>query len=444
MQCTSKCGSLQGDTTDDDSKIIVNAPPLDDGKKIQWVDELHTITNEMVCLIETASVPIWAIDASGNINVWNSKAADLTGLPVQEATGVPLIDFVEDDSVEVAKKVLQLALRDEHILHIVFFIHDMKDNIVHVCFVGQDVTRQKLMMDKYTCIQSDYVAIVQNPSELIPPIFKIDESGCYSEWNSAMEMVKDHDTLTKLKIVLNGVMAGEDDNKFIFGFLDINGKYVEALLSVNKRMNSEGKIAGTLCFLHVASPELQHALQVQKMSEQVATNSIKELAYLRQEIRNSLNGITLMQDLMETTDLTEEQKQLLRRKALYQEQLAKILDDMDLKSIEHCYMELDSVEFHLREALDVVINQKGTYGDPGVKIVHIEFRIIHPAPGIPEALVQEMFHHGQGISREGLGLYAQPKARQDHERHRATVSQKQRGHRSSFLLLEFPLVKPHR
>ncbi|RWW42390.1 hypothetical protein BHE74_00052062 [Ensete ventricosum] len=122
MQCTSKCGSLQGDTTDDDSKIIVNAPPLDDGKKIQWVDELHTITNEMVCLIETASVPIWAIDASGNINVWNSKAADLTGLPVQEATGVPLIDFVEDDSVEVAKKVLQLALRDEHILHIVFFM----------------------------------------------------------------------------------------------------------------------------------------------------------------------------------------------------------------------------------------------------------------------------------------------------------------------------------
>ncbi|URD98400.1 hypothetical protein MUK42_30492 [Musa troglodytarum] len=164
--------------------------------------------------------------------------------------------------------------------------------------------------------------------------------------------VKDHDTLTKLKIVLNGVMAGEDDNKFIFGFFGINGKYVEALDSV-KRMNSVGKIAGTLCFLHVASPELQHSLQVQKMSEQVATNSLKELAYLRQEIRTSLNGITFMQDLMETTDLTDEQKQLLRRKALCQEQLA---NDMDLESIER-YMELDSVAFHLGEALDAVINQ---------------------------------------------------------------------------------------
>ena len=67
-------------------------------------------------------MPIWAIDASGNINGWNSKAADLTGLPVQEGIGMPLIDLVEDDSVEVAKKVLQLALRGEHILHIVFFM----------------------------------------------------------------------------------------------------------------------------------------------------------------------------------------------------------------------------------------------------------------------------------------------------------------------------------
>lgn len=241
---------------------------------------------------------------------------------------------------------------------------DVKDDIVGVCFVAQDVTEQKLIMDKYTRIQGDYVAIVRNPSGLIPPIFIIDESGCCCEWNSAMEKVsgikredaldkmlvgelfclhgfgcrvKDHDTLTKLRIVLNGLIAGEDADKFIFGFFDINGKYIEALLSANKRRNSEGKITGALCFLHVTSPELQHALHVQKMSEQAAVNSLKELAYIRQEIRNSLNGITFTHNLMEATDLTEEQKQLLRRKALCQEQLAKILDDMDLESIEQWY-----------------------------------------------------------------------------------------------------------
>lgn len=55
------------------------------------------------------------------------------------------------------------------------------------------------------------------------------------------------------------------------------------------------------------------------------------------------------------------------------------------------------------------------------------FRIIDPAPGIPEALVQEMFQHSQGISRGGHGLYVR-------ETERSSV----------IILLEFPLVKPHR
>lgn len=36
-------------------------------------------------------------------------------------------------------------------------------------------------------------------------------------------------------------------------------------------------------------------------------------------------------------------------------------------------------------------------------------RIVHPTPGMPEGLVHEMFHHSQGMSREGLGLYISQK-----------------------------------
>ena len=36
-------------------------------------------------------------------------------------------------------------------------------------------------------------------------------------------------------------------------------------------------------------------------------------------------------------------------------------------------------------------------------------RIVHPAPGVPEALIQEMFQHNPGVSREGLGLYISQK-----------------------------------
>lgn len=538
-------GSLQDEIVND-VKTIVNAP-LDDSEKISGVDELRTVTNEMVRLIETATVPILAVDASGNINGWNTKAAELTGLSVNEAIGMPLIDVIEDDSVEVVKNVLCLALQGKEEQNVEIKLktfndqksngpiillvnaccsHDIKDNIVGICFVAQDVTGHKMVMDKYTRIQGDYIAIVRNPSELIPPIFIIDEFGCCSEWNSAMQKlsglkredaidkmlvgevfslhsfgcrVKDHDTLTKLRIMLNGVTAGQDAEKLFFGFFDINGKYVEALLSTNKRTNSEGRITGVLCFLHVASAELQHALQVQKMSEKAAMNSLKELAYLRQEIRNPLNGIVFTSNMIEASDLSEEQKQLLRTGALCQEQLTKILDDVDLESIEQCYMELNTVEFNLGEALNAVMIQGMSlsrerqvplvhdwpeevasmylYGDnlrlqqvlsdfllnalqftlptegsillrviprkefigTVVQVVHLEFRIVHPAPGIPEALVQEMFRHSQGISREGLGLYISQKLVKIMS---GTVQYLREAERSSFIILvEFPLAR---
>lgn len=41
----------------------------------------------------------------------------------------------------------------------------------------------------------------------------------------------------------------------------------------------------------MASPELQYALQVQKISEQAAASSLNKLAYIRQELRKPLKGI---------------------------------------------------------------------------------------------------------------------------------------------------------
>jgi phytochrome B len=64
---------------------------------------------------------------------------------------------------------------------------DVTENVVGVCFVGQDVTGHKLVCDKFTRIQGDYKAIVQNPNPLIPPIFGSDEYGYCSEWNASIE-----------------------------------------------------------------------------------------------------------------------------------------------------------------------------------------------------------------------------------------------------------------
>eukprot|EP01018_Ginkgo_biloba_P008533 Gb_21967 [translate_table: standard] len=497
------------DIDDSDTKTMIHARLND--LKLQGIDELNAVTNEMVRLIETATAPILAVDAFGLINGWNTKAAELTGLSVEEVIGQPLIDLVEDDSVETVKRMLYLALQgqEEKNVQIKLKTHggqedkgpvilivnacssrDLKENVVGVCFVAQDVTGQKVVMDKFTRIQGDYKAIVQNPSPLIPPIFGTDEFGWCSEWNSAMEKLsgwkraeildkmvlgevfgiqmvccrlRGQNALTKLRIVLNSAMAGQETEKFPFGFFDRHGKYVEALLSATKKIDDEGVVTGVFCFLQIASPELQQALHVQRISEQTAMKRLKALAYLRQEIKNPLCGIMFTQKVMEGTDLKEDQKKLVETSTLCQQQLVKILDDMDLDSIEDGYLELETAEFTLGAILDAAIsqvmipsNEKSLeiiqdspkeimttclYGDQlrlqqilanflvntvqftptegwvrikvssakkylggGVHVIHLEFRITHPGSGVPEELVQQMFKLDQEMSEEGFGL----------------------------------------
>lgn len=79
--------------------------------KIEGMQELEAVTSEMVRLIETATVPILAVDVDGLINGWNSKIAELTGLSVDKAIGKHLVTLVEDSSVDIIKRMLSLALQ---------------------------------------------------------------------------------------------------------------------------------------------------------------------------------------------------------------------------------------------------------------------------------------------------------------------------------------------
>ncbi|KAG0623386.1 hypothetical protein M758_3G170800 [Ceratodon purpureus] len=503
-------GSFQ-DIDDSDTKTMIHARLND--LKLQGMDELSTVANEMVRLIETATAPILAVDSNGFINGWNAKVAELTGLPVGEAMGRSLVkDLILADSVEVVERLLYLALQGEEEQNVeiqlktfgvqkekgaVILIvnacssRDVTDNVVGVCFVGQDVTGQKQVLDKFTRIQGDYKAIVMNPNPLIPPIFGTDEYGYCSEWNPSMEKLtgwkreevigkllvgeifgmqlmccrlKGQDAMTKFMIVLNSAMDGQDTDRFPFSFFDRHGKYVDALLTVNKRTDAEGSITGVFCFLHTTSVELLQALTVQRATEKVAFAKLKELAYIRQEIKNPLYGIVFTRNLLEDTELTEDQRQFVETSAVCERQLRKILDDMDLESIEDGYLELETTEFVMGTVMDAVVSQgmitsreKGLqliretpreiksmclFGDQvrlqqvladfllnavrftpssegwvgikvvptkkrlggGVHVMHLEFRVTHPGIGLPEELVHEMFDRGRGMTQEGLGL----------------------------------------
>ena len=369
----------------------------------QGIDELGAVAREMVRLIETATVPIFAVDAGGCINGWNAKIAELTGLSVEEAMGKSLVsDLIYKENEETVDKLISRALRGTFssptmlylqygylivLMHFsgdedknveiklktfspelqgkaVFVVvnacssKDYSNNIVGVCFVGQDVTGQKIVMDKFINIQGDYKAIVHSPNPLIPPIFAADENTCCLEWNTALEKLtgwsrsevigkmlvgevfgsycrlKGPDALTKFMIVLHNAIGGQETDKFPFPFFDRNGKFVQALLTANKRVSFDGKVIGAFCFLQIPSPELQQALTVQRRQDTECFTKAKELAYICQVVKNPLSGLRFTNSLLEATDLNENQKQLLETSVSCEKQISRIVSDMDLERIE--------------------------------------------------------------------------------------------------------------
>ncbi|CAA7016045.1 unnamed protein product [Microthlaspi erraticum] len=539
---------IKGSLQEEQSKTVVNVPSVDN--RVQKMDELGVIVNEMVRLIDTAAVPIFAVDASGVINGWNSKAAEVTGLAVEQAIGKPVSDLVEDESAETVKNMLALALEGSEergaeirirafgpkrkSSPIVLVVNsccsrDVTNNVLGVCFIGQDVTGQKTLIENYSRVHGDYARIMWSPSTLIPPIFMSNENGYCSEWNDAMQKLsgikredavekmllgevftsndygcrlKDDDTLTKLRIALNAVSSGQNNvEKLFFGFYHRDGSFIEALLSANKKTDIEGKVTGVLCFLQVPSPELQYALQVQQISEQATACAVNKLAYLRQEVKSPEKAISFLQDLLHSSGLSEEQTRLLRTSVLCREQLAKVISDSDIEGIEEGYVQMGCSEFNLEESLEAVVKQvmelsierkvqiicdypqevssMRLYGDSlrlqqilsetlssslrftpalkglcvslkviarieavgkRMKRVELEFRIIHPAPGLPEDLVREMFQPlRKGTSREGLGLHITQKLVKLMES--GTLRYLRESEMSAFVILtEFPLI----
>ncbi|PHT26700.1 Phytochrome B [Capsicum baccatum] len=381
------------------SKAVVHAQLR--GMELQGIDELSSVAREMVRLIETATTPIFAVDVEGRINGWNAKVAELTGLSVEEAMRKSLVhDLVHKESQETAEKLLYNALRVVNACS----SKDYTNNIIGVCFVGQDVTGQKFVMDKFIHIQGDYKAIVHIPNPLIPPIFASDENTCCSEWNTAMEN-------------LTGWSRGEIVGKMLVG--EIFGSCC--------RLKGPDAMTKFMIVLHNAigaNPELQQALRVQRQQEKKCYSQMKKLAYICQEIKSPLNGIRFTNSLLEATDLTEKSEAvsdavvsqvmlLLRENGVQlirdipeeiktlivhgdQVRIQQVLADFLLNMVQYAPSPDGWVEIQLRPSIKPLSD--------GGTIVYIKLRIVCPGEGLPPELVQDMFHSSRWVAQEGLGL----------------------------------------
>ncbi|KAL7102708.1 hypothetical protein ACP275_08G135100 [Erythranthe tilingii] len=471
----------------------------------QELDELTSVAVEMVRLIETATAPIFGVDSLGWVNGWNAKMCELTGLELDEALGKSLInDVVHIDSREVVNTLFNRALQGEedknvevkllkfgvhapnsvvHLLANACTSRDHQNDVVGVCFVGQDITSEKTVMDKFIRLQGDYKAIIQSVNPLIPPIFASDENACCSEWNAVMEnltgwtknevigkmlpgeifgsfcKLKGEDVMTKFMILLYRAIGGHDTEKLPFGFFNRKGEFVEVYLTATKRQNESGNVIGCLCFLQTV------VINEKETKKKNPLSKLKELAYIRQEMRNPLNGIRFTHQLMEDSAVSDFQKQFLETSDACERQILSIIDDTDFGNLENRRMELKEEEFMLANVVNAIVSQAmillkekslrlihdipeqiktlSVYGDQiklqlalsdfllsvvdyarspagwveikvsvglnliqdGNEFVRLQFRMTHPGQGLPEALIEDMSRvNNHWTTQEGLAL----------------------------------------
>ncbi|KAL1200679.1 Phytochrome E [Cardamine amara subsp. amara] len=407
-------------------------PALSGNVVARDANELTSFVCEMVRVIETATAPIFGVDSFGCINGWNKKTAEITGLQASEAMGKSLAnEIVQEESQAALESLMCKALQGDEEKNVILKLRKFGDNnhpdyssdvcvlvnsctsrdytekIIGVCFVGQDITSEKEITDRFIRLQGDYKTIVQSLNPLIPPIFASDEHACCSEWNAAMEK-----------------LTGWSKHEII------------------------SRDSGLSC------PELKEGAQ-----------SLNELTYIRQEIKNPLNGIRFAHKLLESSEISESQRQFLQTSDACEKQITTIIEGTDLKSIEEGNLQLETEEFQLENVLDVIISQVmimlkernsqlrvevaeeiktlPLYGDReklqliladllrnivnhapfpdswvGIKIspghelardnghyIHLQFRMIHPGKGLPSEMLSDMFDTRDGwVTPDGLGL----------------------------------------
>lgn len=266
----------------------------------------------------------------------------------------------EDKNVELKLRTFEADKENSTVYVVVNACtsRDYTSKIVGVCFAGQDVTTEKGVMDKFVRLQGDYKTIIESLSPLIPPIFVTDENGYCCEWTAAMEKLsgwrkdevvgkmlageifgnlcrlKGLDTLTRFMILLYKGIGGEETENFPFGFFNKDGNYVEVFLTSNKRTDTEGHNIGCICFLQTVEPNLQAVSEGLGRGNKEANLQLKELTYIKQEMKNPLNGIKFAHELLVNSGITENQKLFLETSDACERQIMTIIEDMDFRSLE--------------------------------------------------------------------------------------------------------------
>merc|ERR1711871_1279876 len=233
---------------------------------------------EYVRLIDTANAPIFGIDISGNVNVWNRMAVEITGYTTVEVMGHNLVmEFITPDFRKAVKQVLDRALMGEEAANFEFPLitkhgkrvevllnatsrRDARGDVMGVVGIGQDITGRKTTEASLKLVANDLTNLIDTANA---PIFGIDQLGRVNEWNQKSAEITEYskdevmgrnlvqefitpEYRTAVKAVLDSALFGKATANFEFPLYTKTGRRLQVLLNANPRRSAENEIVGVV------------------------------------------------------------------------------------------------------------------------------------------------------------------------------------------------------
>ncbi|KAL7532463.1 LOW QUALITY PROTEIN: hypothetical protein ACHAXR_004642, partial [Thalassiosira sp. AJA248-18] len=219
-------------------------------------------------LIDTANAPIFGVDTSGRVNVWNICARKLVGYSTAEVMGHSLVqEFITQDYQASVQAVLDQALAGVETANFEFPLITKAGARIEVLLnattrprqgvgvvgIGQDITARLAQ-------EREYSKLIDNANA---PIFGVDTQGRVNVWNKCARKIVGY-TLGEVmgqnlvgefitteykeavSTVLDKALKGEETANFEFPLITKHGVRIEVLLNATTRRDEQGNVIGVV------------------------------------------------------------------------------------------------------------------------------------------------------------------------------------------------------